>query len=112
MKQLFYRLVRTLSLRVAVAVVTFVLALYFFAWMLHQAFLRQEDRWDGAVFRYFDTRVPEGLYEATRVFTFFGKPDFLIPLYIVLLAYFVVTRQREYALEFGVLASRPLSRSP
>lgn len=98
-------LIQSVSLKLVASVLAFVIALTFFSFSLHEAFLRNEERFDARAFRFFDDNFPRSLYPATRIFTFFGKPDFLIPLYILLLGYFLLWGKKKYAIEFGVLGA-------
>lgn len=96
-------ILQQLSLRVFFAVITFLIALYIFGVVTDEVFIEQEDQFDHAVFHLLADDLTPGLIRVMRFFTFFGKPVFLIPAYIVLVIYFLIRRRNQFALETAIM---------
>ena len=85
MKQKLLDLLRLFSFKLLFAIGSFLVALYVFGALTHEIFLEREEELDQAVFKFLSGRLSDGLIQVMRFFTFFGKPQFLIPAYIVLI---------------------------
>jgi membrane-associated phospholipid phosphatase len=94
---------RQLSLRVLFVVVTFIIALYIFAQVTDEVFIDNQDEFDQIVFHFLADDLSPGLIRVARFFTFFGKPEFLIPAYILLVVYFLIKKKNQYAIEIAIM---------
>jgi membrane-associated phospholipid phosphatase len=103
MKEKLIHMLRQISLRILFAAVTFLIALYIFVVLTDEVFVDKEEEFDQAIFHLLHDDLTSGLIAAARFFSLFGKPEFLVPAYILLIIYFAVRRKRQYALETGIM---------
>lgn len=104
MKEKLAHIIKNISLKILLAVLSFLLALYIFAAFTHEIFFEKEHELDRRVFRFLADRVPEGTYDLMLFLTFFGKPDFLIPAYIFIIVFFLIRKKKTYAIETAIMA--------
>ena len=105
MKESLSKLLQLISLKLLFSVVSFLIVLYIFAAVAHEIFLEREDELDRNVFQFLDTYATNELIEVMRIFTFFGKPEFLIPAYVFMISVFLVLKKRNYAIEIGIIGA-------
>jgi undecaprenyl-diphosphatase len=103
MREKLAHILKQVSLRVLFAGLTFLMALYIFALVTDEVIFEKEEKFDHAVFHFLRDDLTPGLISVMRFFTFFGKPDFLIPAYVMLIIYFAVRRKKQYAIETGIM---------
>lgn len=103
MREKLIHILQQISLRVLFAVVTFLIALYIFGVVTDEVFIDKEDRFDHAVFHLLHDDLTPELIQTARLFTFFGKPHFLVPAYVLLILYFAVRRKKQYAIETAIM---------
>ncbi len=105
MKERLAKLLKLISLKLLFSVVSFLVALYIFGIVTHEIFLEKEDELDRNVFQFLESFATHDLVQVMKFFTFFGKPEFLIPAYIILIIIFLVRKKRNYAIEFGIVGA-------
>lgn len=103
MREKLIHILQQLSLRVVFAALTFLVALYIFVLVTDEVFVDKEEEFDHAVFHFLHDDLTPGLIRVMRFFTFFGKPVFLIPAFILLIIYFVLRKKRQYAIETTIM---------
>lgn len=103
MKEKLVHILKQLSLRVFFAAFTFLIALYIFGLLTDEVIIEKENQFDYAVFHFLADDLTPGLIRVMRFFTFFGKPEFLIPAYIVLILYFLVKGKKQFAIETAIM---------
>lgn len=103
MREKLAHIIKQISLRVLFAAVTFIIALYIFGLVTDEVIFEKEEQFDHAVFHFLADDLTPELIRATRFFTFFGKPEFLIPAYILIITYFLVRRKKQYAIETAIM---------
>lgn len=103
MREKLIKILQQVSLRLLFATVTFFIALYVFALVTDEVIFDKEKEFDDAVFHLLRDDLTPGLIRVMRFFTFFGKPDFLIPAYLLLILYFGLRRKRQYAIETAIM---------
>jgi len=101
-KQRLADLFRVLSLRLLFSIFSFILALYVFALLTEEIIFDRHHDFDHQVFRFLAPYTTEDVVSVMKFFTFFGKPDFLIPAYLLLIGFFMVLKKRKYALETAI----------
>jgi undecaprenyl-diphosphatase len=103
MREKLIHILQQLSLRILFAAVTFLIALYIFGVVTDEVFIDKEEEFDHAVFHFLRDDLTPGLIRAARYFTFFGKPHFLVPAYVLLIIYFSVRGKKHYAIETAIM---------
>lgn len=103
MREKLIHIFQQLSLRVLFAAFTFLIALYIFVLVTDEIFIDKEEEFDHAMFHFLHDDLTPGLIRAARFFTFFGKPEFLVPAYLLLILYFVLRQKKQYALETAIM---------
>ena len=103
MREKLIHILQQVSLRVVFAALTFLVALYIFGLVTDEVFLDREEEFDHAVFHFLHDDLSPGLIRIMQFFTLFGKPEFLVPAYILLIVYFVVRRKKQYAIETAIM---------
>lgn len=103
MREKLLYIFQQLSLRVLFAALTFLIALYIFVLVTDEIFIDKEEEFDHAMFHFLHDDLTPGLIRVARFFTFFGKPDFLVPAYLLLIFYFVLRQKKQYAIETAIM---------
>lgn len=101
----FRKYAQRISQKLFLSVLFFCLALFIFALAVEYIFVSQKDEFDHAVFHFFNNLASDEFYSITRIKTFFGTTDCLLPCFLGLLLYFLVTKQKKYAIELGILGA-------
>ncbi|MBB1286537.1 phosphatase PAP2 family protein [Flavisolibacter sp. BT320] len=105
MDEAFRKHARTISIRLVLTVLFFWLSLFLFVMAVDTIFVKGKDKFDNAVFRFFNNLASDEFYNVTKFITFFGTTKFLLPAFLVLLLYFIFTKQKKYAIELGILGA-------
>lgn len=103
MRKKLVQIFQQVSLRVLFAVLTFLIALYIFILVTDEIFIDKEEEFDHAVFHFLRDDLTPGLIRAARIFSLFGKPEFLVPAYLLLILYFVLRKKNQYAIETAIM---------
>ncbi|GAC1432269.1 MAG: phosphatase PAP2 family protein [Chitinophagaceae bacterium] len=104
MKNRKQSLLKLVPLEILVIAGIFLLSLFVFSFIVHEALFEQEDVFDKNVIHFFSAHSSETLIEAMKRITFFGSTTFLFPAYIVLLAWYIFKKKFQYALDIGIIA--------
>ena len=99
------RVIRKISGRVAFGILSFLLAVYIFGAVAHAIFHHNAKELDEIVFGYLAAHTTGNVVEWMRVLTFFGKPHFLIPAYLLLIFYYLRKKQKGLAIEIGIVGA-------
>jgi undecaprenyl-diphosphatase len=105
MEQRTQDIVRIVSLRVLFALISFLVALYLFALLTEEIFSDGDHGIDQQVFSFLSQYSTDGLIQVMRVITFFGKHQFLIPAYLLLIGGFLLLGKKKYAIETAVMGT-------
>ena len=105
MKEKLIHILKQLSLRVLFTILSFILVLYLFGLVTDEVIIDGEDEFDAAVFHFLADDLSPGLVRVMWFFTFFGKPLFLIPAYILLFFYFALRKKKQYAMEVAIMGA-------
>ncbi|RYZ61042.1 MAG: phosphatase PAP2 family protein, partial [Chitinophagaceae bacterium] len=81
------------------------LSLLLTALLVDAVFAQEKEAFDEAAFQFFNQFASDKYYRITQLITFFGTTTFLLPCFLLLLLYFILTRQRKYAIELGILGA-------
>lgn len=103
MREKLENILKQLSLRVLFAAVSFFIALYIFGLVTDEVIIEKEDQFDHAVFHLLADDLTPGLIQTMRFFTFFGKSEFLVPAYLLLIIYFLLIGKRQFAIETAIM---------
>lgn len=96
---------KTVSLKFVLTVFGLLFSLLITALVVDAIFVQDKKSFDEAAFRFFNQFASDKYYRITELITFFGTTQFLLPCFLLLLLYFVLTKQRLYAIELGILGA-------
>src|SRR5687768_11899864 len=105
MKEKQERLIKLVSAKIVFGLLSFLCAVYIFGAIAHAIFHHREESLDAVVFNYLSAYTTDTLISWMRVITFFGKPHFLIPAYLMLIFYFIWKKNKSLALELGIIGT-------
>ncbi len=104
MQNRLQRLLKKVTLKVFIVALLFILALFLFAFIAHEAVAEHEDAFDMQVHQFFVARSTPALVHLMEDFTFLGSSTFLFPAYIVLILFFVVKKSYRRAIDIAIIA--------
>lgn len=104
MKKKTQRLLQLVSLEFFLIAVIFLLALFTFSIIVHEALFEHEDVFDANVIRYFSVHSSASLVAVMKKITFFGSTTFLFPAYILLIGWYIIKKKYNYATDIAVIA--------
>ena len=99
------RSIGKISGRVAFGILSFLLAVYIFGAVAHAIFHHNAKELDEIVFGYLAGHTTKDVVQWMRVLTFFGKPHFLIPAYLLLIFIYLWKKQKGLAGEIGIVGA-------
>jgi len=97
-------LLKLVPLELLVIAGVFLLSLFTFSFIVHEAVYEQEDVFDKNVISFFSAHSPGTLITLMKRITFFGSTTFLFPAYIILVAWQISKKKFQYAIDIGVIA--------
>jgi len=97
--------IQVIAFKTIFAVITFMLALFIFFKLTRLIFFKGKEAFDHAVFDFLSQRLTPDLIDIMRFFTIFGKPEFLIPAYLILIGWFALKKEKTYAWEIFIMGS-------
>ena len=87
-----------------VATLAFIAAIFLFGLLGHEIVVEKEDWFDSRTFNFLNSRTSPQLVSIFRVITFFGSIGFLVPVYILLIAFLLYSKRNIDALSVGVIS--------
>lgn len=100
------RYVYEYSLEIVVISLLFFASVFLFGWIAHEVLRENEAKFDSVAFRLFDELSREGaIYHLMLFFSFLGKPEFLIPFYLLMLGYFFLKKKIHYGISMLIIGS-------
>ncbi len=109
MKDRIKDLLTDISFEVIVVALMFVASVFVFAYIAHEAVLHNEAAFDEKVFQFFASYMTEELVIVMRFFTLFGKPEFMIPAYLIMVGWFLYQKKYHYATSIFIIGLTSLS---
>lgn len=103
MQKRIQRLLKIAPLEVLITAIVFLLALFTFSLIVHEAVFEKEDAFDNSVIRYFSSHASPGFISLMEKITFFGSSSFLLPAYLVLIIWYIVKKNYPYAFDIAVI---------
>ena len=101
----FWAALALLSVEMIIVLILFVIALAAFVYITRRVFVLNKNRLDTNVFNYLQAHVSERNNEIMEFFTFLGTHIFLIPANLVLIAYFLFIKKRNwYSIKIPAIA--------
>lgn len=98
------KLLKLIPLELMVISAIFLLALFTFSFIIHEAVYQQADVFDNNVIQFFSTHASPALIEVMKRITFFGATTFLFPAYIALIAGYIIKKNYQYAIDIAIIA--------
>ncbi|MEP6750886.1 MAG: phosphatase PAP2 family protein [Bacteroidota bacterium] len=96
------KLLKLIPLQLVITSVVFILSLFTFSLIVHEAVYEQEDVFDNNVIHFFLTHSSPALVEVMERITFFGSTTFLFPAYLTLIAWHLFKRKFQYATDIAI----------
>ena len=97
-------LLKLAPLELLVTAIVFLLSLFTFSFIVHEAVYGQEDVFDNKVIHFFSIHATPGLVNTMQKITFLGSTTFLLPAYLALIAWLLVRKKTQHAIETAVIA--------
>jgi membrane-associated phospholipid phosphatase len=104
MKKRVQHLLKLIPLELLVLAIVFLLCLFIFSFIVHEAVYEREDIFDNNVIHFFSVHSSPALIEAMKRITFFGSTTFLFPAYIVLIAWQLFKKRPAHSIDIAVIA--------
>src|SRR5215470_7637213 len=82
----------------------FIISLFVFGYLAREVVAEDEHSFDDSVFAFFSAHTTRGLVNVMRILTFFGTTYFIIPAYIVLIAFLLFAHRRTDAINVAIVA--------
>lgn len=106
----FWATLTLLSVELVIILVLFVLSFFVFVFLARLIFWQKKDEFDFAVFDFIKPLISEFRTDTMEFFTFLGTHTFLIPMNLLLIAYFLfIKRHRWYSITVPVVSLGGLS---
>ncbi|HTE11003.1 MAG TPA: phosphatase PAP2 family protein [Chitinophagaceae bacterium] len=109
MRKRIQNLLRLASLEILVTAIIFLIALFTFSFIVHEALYEREDIFDKKVMQFFSTHSSQSFIEVMKRVTLLGSTTFLFPAYIVLIAWHISKKRTQYAIDITVIAVSSMS---
>lgn len=104
MKKPIQKLLQPVPLEILATALVFLISLFTFSLIVHEAVYEQEYLFDIKVTHFFAAHSSPTVIKAMENITFLGSTSFLLPAYLVLIVWLLYTKQRAYAFDIGVIA--------
>jgi membrane-associated phospholipid phosphatase len=91
-----WKLILEIVLEIIIVSIAFIGSFLAFAYLAHEIAQHDEAAFDERVFDFFASWDADWFISLMKFFTFFGKPEFLIPFYLLLVGYFFVRKRTRY----------------
>ncbi len=92
-----WKLILEIVLEILIVSIAFIGSFLAFAYLAHEIAQHDEAVIDERVFDFFASWDADWFISMMKFFTFFGKPEFLIPFYLLMVAYFFLRKRNRYA---------------
>ncbi|MEP7277885.1 MAG: phosphatase PAP2 family protein [Bacteroidota bacterium] len=104
MKKRIQYLTQLVSLEILVTAVFFLLSLFLFFYLVHEAVYERGDILDTRVIQFFSAHSSPALISAMKTITFFGSNVFLFPAYLVIIAWQFLKNRGLRGIRIAVIA--------
>lgn len=104
MQKKIKQLLTQISLKVLAVLLLFISCLLIFAYIADENVLENNKVFDEEVIVYVAAHSTPLLVQVMQIITFFGSSYFLLPAYIVLLVFFLLKKQKTYAIDIAIIA--------
>ncbi|MBA2251041.1 MAG: phosphatase PAP2 family protein [Chitinophagaceae bacterium] len=93
-----------ISLKLVLTGILFLVCLFTFSLIAHEAVLEKEEVFDNKVFSFFSSFSSPGFINLMEIFTFFGSSTFLLSAYVVIIGFFFIRKQYRYGIDIAIIA--------
>lgn len=104
MQKKIKQLLTQISLKVLAVLLLFISCLMVFAYIADENVLENNKVFDEEVIVYVAAHSNPLLVQVMQIITFFGSSYFLLPAYIVLIVFFLLKKQKTYAIDIAIIA--------
>src|SRR5688572_7478357 len=101
-KRFITSFVKKLPLKLLATVSVFLIVLWLFALVTHEVIIEKENEFDNKLINLIAPYSADSFIRLMRFFTFFGSGRFLIPAYVLIVAYFLFKKQLVLGLHIGI----------
>jgi len=92
-----------IPISILLAAALFVIALFVFSFVAHEAVFEQDKQFDDLVFSFFHKHVSSREVGILHFLTFFGSHWFLFPAYAILIIVYLLRGHKQDALDIGII---------
>jgi len=92
------------SLEILIIAIVFLLSLFTFSLIVHEAVYEREDVFDGRVIHFFATHSSPALVLFMENITFLGSTTFLLPAYLLLIGWLLLKKRKTNAIDITIIA--------
>ncbi len=104
MRQRIQNLLKLVPLEILVTAIAFLLSLFTFSFIAHEAVSEKEDAFDNNVIHFFAAHSSPSFIKAMEWITFLGSSTFLLPAYVVLIIVLIRKKNYAYAIDTAIIA--------
>lgn len=98
------KILQLVPLEILVIAIVFIISLFTFSLIVHEAVYEREDVFDSHVIQYFSTHSSPTLLKVMENITFLGSTSFLLPAYLVLIGWLIFRKRTQHAIDIAVIA--------
>jgi undecaprenyl-diphosphatase len=98
------KIVELISIKVLLVGILFLISIFAFAFLAKGVVEGQERKVDNSIFTFFDQFSTLHVINIMRVISFFGSVQFLIPAYIIIIAYFFIQKKYRVGVDISIIA--------
>ncbi len=94
----------SISKRTFLAILLFLTSLFIFIYIADENVLEKEIAFDTRVMAFVAAHTTALLKQIMLIITFFGSSQFLLPIYILLVLFFIIKKNKAYAVDIAIVA--------
>ncbi|MGI8951596.1 MAG: phosphatase PAP2 family protein [Chitinophagaceae bacterium] len=98
------KLLQQLTLKTILIICLFICCIILFSYIADEAVYEREDVFDANIITFVTSHSTNALIKIMRVFTFFGSTKFLLPVYIIIVIYFLIKKKYRYSIAITTIA--------
>lgn len=98
------KIIEILSLKVLLISALFIVALFVFAFLAKGVVQGKERSVDNTIFLFFDAYTTPRVVKIMEFFSFFGSVQFMVPAYVILIAYFFIRKKFRNGVDIAIIA--------
>ncbi len=98
------KILELISIKILLVSILFLISIFSFAFLAEDVVEGREQKIDDGIFNFFNQFSTPHVINVMRVISFFGSVQFLIPAYILMIAYFLMRKKYRNAIDIAIVA--------